>query len=330
MTIEVWPLAGFGEVKPGDDIAALIAEHGRDDIRDHDVVVVTSKIVSKAAGLATTEAKPLLLARQTDRVVASRGETSIVRTHHGLTLAAAGIDNSNTEPGVLLPLPVDPDADARAIRERLAELLGVDVAVIISDTAGRAWRIGQTDIAIGCAGIEPSESFAGVEDSFGNVLAVTSPAIADQIAGAAELAAGKIDGNPVVVVRGLRPSWFMTEHGPGAASLIRDEDGDMFGLGAREAVVTAVTNDASAQRGFSAPSGDALATVAEAAQAGIDPKVAMLKTWRNNDGLHVEATGHHAEYTTWMAVGILAERVRILAIAHGLEPKISIDSPPAS
>src|SRR3954453_3411865 len=149
MTITFTPVEGIAEVRPGDDIASLIAE--RAELSAADIVVVTSKIVSKAAGLATTATKEELLAAETDRVVARRGGTSIVRTHHGLTMAAAGIDNSNTAPGTLIPLPRDPDASASVIRARLRELTGIDVAVIVSDTAGRAWRVGQTDIAIGCA-----------------------------------------------------------------------------------------------------------------------------------------------------------------------------------
>lgn len=168
---------------------------------------MTSKVVSKAAGLATRADKDDLLAAETDRVVARRGPTSIVRTHHGLTMAAAGIDNSNTAPGTLIPLPPDPDASAAAIRAGLLRLTGAQVAVIISDTAGRAWGVGQTDLAIGCAGILPVESFAGRTDPYGNPLAVTAPAIADELAGGAELASSKFGARPVVVVRGADPAW---------------------------------------------------------------------------------------------------------------------------
>ena len=145
------PVDGIGEIRAGDDLAALVASLA--ELVDGDVVVVTSKIVSKSLGLATTRDKDDLLAEQTDRVVARRDPTVIVRTHHGLTMAAAGIDNSNTAPGTLLPLPPDPDGEARRIRARLQELSGRTVGVVVSDTAGRAWRVGQTDIAIGCAGL---------------------------------------------------------------------------------------------------------------------------------------------------------------------------------
>jgi coenzyme F420-0:L-glutamate ligase/coenzyme F420-1:gamma-L-glutamate ligase len=242
MILQFEPIEGLGEIAPGDDLAALIMELVR--LHEHDVVVVTSKVVSKAAGLATTTDKETLLAAETDRIVAVRGGTRIVRTHQGLTMAAAGIDASNTEPGTLLPLPPDPDASARTLRARLQELSGVPLAVIISDTAGRAWRVGQTDIAIGCAGIAPYESYAGRTDPYGNELAVTTPAIADEIAGGAELAAGKFGGRPVVVVRGANPDWLTTEDGPGAAALIRREEDDMFGLGARDAAIASVVSPA--------------------------------------------------------------------------------------
>ena len=167
MTLTLDAVDGIGEIQPGDDLAALVVEHTT--LADDDVVVITSKIVSKAAGLSADD-KERLVEEQTDRVVATRGGTRIIRTHHGLTLAAAGVDGSNVESGTYLPLPPDPDASARSIRADLRRLSGKRVAVIISDTAGRAWRNGQTDIAIGCAGLLPLEPFAGREDTHGNPL----------------------------------------------------------------------------------------------------------------------------------------------------------------
>ena len=246
MTLTLEPVDGIGKIRPGDDIAAVIVENTTLD--DGDVVVVTSKIVSKAAGLAADD-KERLVDEQTERVVAVRGGTRIVRTHHGLTLAAAGVDGSNVDTGTYLPLPPDPDDSARTLRADLRRLSGKRVAVVISDTAGRAWRHGQTDIAIGCAGLVPLEPFAGRQDDYGNPLVVTAPAVADEVAAAAELASGKLGRRPVVIVRGVAEGLVTEDDGPGAASLIRPESEDLFGLGSREAVVTALLRESS-PRGF--------------------------------------------------------------------------------
>jgi coenzyme F420-0:L-glutamate ligase/coenzyme F420-1:gamma-L-glutamate ligase len=309
------PVEGIGEIAPGDDIAALIT--GLVTLRDRDVVVVTSKIVSKAAGLATTADKPRLLAAETDRVVAMRGATSIVRTHHGLTMAAAGIDTSNTEPGTLLPLPRDPDASARALRARLRELSGARVAVIVSDTAGRAWRVGQTDIAIGCAGIAAYDSFAGRTDPYGNQLAVTAPAIADEIAGGAELASGKFGGLPVVVVRGASPGWFTTEDGAGASGLIRGEDDDLFGLGAREAVVASMAG--SQVRGFPSQAAIDLDELIALATGGRD---LLGVTVAVDDGDIVIDTD--PEPSSLVEAGALRQRLSALGVAHGLGLTVTV------
>ena len=234
---------------PGDDLAALLAPLV--ELADGDVVVVTSKVVSKAEGRVRRGRREDALAGETVRVVARRGETTIVRNHLGLTMAAAGIDNSNVERGSIVLLPVDPDASARALRTRLHELTGRNVAVVVSDTAGRAWRDGQTDIAIGAAGLLVAEDYAGRVDGHGNELAVTLPAVADEIAGVAELATGKLGGRPFAVVRGRADLVLPTgEDGPGAASLVRPDGADLFGYGAREAVVRALTGVAADRRPF--------------------------------------------------------------------------------
>lgn len=316
MTVSFTPVEGIGEVRAGDDLAALIA--ARAELVAGDVVVVTSKVVSKAAGLVTSATKEELLAAETDRLVAQRGGTSIVRTHHGLTMAAAGIDNSNTAPGTLIPLPRDPDGSAAEIRARLRELAGVDVAVIISDTAGRAWRVGQTDIAIGCAGLRPYESFAGRADPYGNPLVVTAPAVADQIAGGAELASGKFGGRPVVIVRGTDPGWLTADDGPGARALIRDEDNDMFGLGAREAAVAAITGEGPV-RGLPADS-SSLDDIVDLALRG---------TSFSRSDLRVEGSAVviSVEEDEQVSAGVLAQRLVSLGIAHGLSITIRIASP---
>lgn len=308
MTLTLDALDGIGEIRPGDDLAALIVEHA--ELADGDVVVVTSKIVSKAAGLAASD-KDRLVDKQTDRVVAMRGGTRIVRTHHGLTLAAAGIDGSNVEPGTVLPLPPDPDASARSIREDLRRLSGRRVAVVISDTAGRAWRHGQTDLAIGCAGLLPLDPFAGREDSYGNPLVVTAPAVADEVAAAAELASGKLGRRPVVVVRGLPERLLTDDDGPGAASLVRPESEDLFGLGSREAVVAAVAGTASTPRGFP----DSEASPQE-----------LLELAGVPDGIEVALDGSSCRIVAddLVAAGELRQRLLALARAHRLELTVDV------
>ncbi|MFZ0139691.1 MAG: coenzyme F420-0:L-glutamate ligase [Aeromicrobium sp.] len=311
MTLTLDAVEGIGEIVPGDDLAALVVEHTT--LAVDDVVVITSKVVSKAAGLAADD-KERLVDEQTDRVVATRGGTRIIRTHHGLTLAAAGIDGSNVDPGTYLPLPPDPDAAARSIRAELRRLSGKRVAVIITDTAGRAWRIGQTDIAIGCAGLQPLESFAGRQDSYGNPLVVTAPAVADEVAAAAELAAGKLGRHPVVIVRGLPDGLVIDDDGPGAASLVRPESDDLFGLGSREAVVAAVSGETS-PRGF--PESD----------AGVQD---LLELAGVPDGMTVTFEGTSGQIApapeALVAAGELRQRLLALARAHGLELTVEVTS----
>ncbi len=256
-TLTVTAPDGLPEVRAGDDLAALVASAVA-PLSDGDVVVVTSKVVSKSEGRVVAGTREDTLAGETDRVVARRGPTRIVRTHHGLIMAAAGIDASNVEQGSVVLLPLDPDASARGLRTRLHELTGANVGVIVTDTAGRAWREGQTDIAIGAAGILVAEDFVGRIDGHGNELAVTAPAVADEIAGMAELAQGKLGGRPVAVVRGradlvLAPG----DHGTGATALVRPEGADLFGFGAREAVLRAVAGLPADQAVFGAPAGTA-------------------------------------------------------------------------
>ncbi len=224
------------------------------DLADGDIVSVTSKVVSKSEGRVRPGTREEALPAETRRVVARRGPTTIVRTRHGLTLAAAGIDASNVAPGTVVLLPEDPDASARAIRESVLARTGRNVGVLVTDTAGRAWREGQTDIAIGAAGLRVLVDLAGSVDAHGNELAVTAPAVADELAGAAELAQGKLAARPIAVVRGrddlvLPPG----EHGTGASALVRPDGADLFGYGAREAVVRALRGDEDDQPAFGAP-----------------------------------------------------------------------------
>ena len=240
---QVWALAGIPEVRPGDELAKLIAEaagaEGRPGLADGDIVIVTSKIVSKAEGrLRQASDRREAIEEETVRVVAVRGEARIVESRHGFVMAAAGVDASNTPPGTVLLLPEDPDASAAAIRRGLAELLSVDVGVVITDTFGRPWREGQTDVAIGASGVTVLDDLRGGTDTHGNPLGVTVTAVADELAAAGELVKGKADGLPVAVLRGLPHRTGSTGT---ARELVRDAGMDMFRLGTSEAVREAVT-----------------------------------------------------------------------------------------
>lgn len=232
----VRPVLGIGEVIQGTDLADLVLAG---EPRDGDIVLVTSKIVSKSEGMVRQLDREVAIRSEATRIVARRGATLITENQLGLTMAASGVDASNVDPGKVLLLPRDPDASASAIRRSLP----VNVAVIISDTAGRPWRNGQTDLAIGVAGMAPLKSFAGEDDSYGNPLAVTAPALADELASAAELATGKLGQAPIAIVRGLAELVLAPgEDGPGARALIRPRSEDLFALGAREAVMSVLTN----------------------------------------------------------------------------------------
>lgn len=228
-----WP-----EIREGDDLVTLLS--GIEDLRAGDVLVVTSKVLSKSEGRLVHGHRAREIASQTRRVVARRGATVIAETPLGLVMAAAGVDASNTPSGTVLLLPLDPDASARALRSGIYATTGLNVAVVVSDTAGRAWRVGQTDLAVGCAGLEPVHDLQGTYDTHGNQLMVTAAAVADELASAADLVKAKTSQRPVAVVRGMSAAVLPAgEDGPGAHALIRNPAIDFFGLGAREAVVAA-------------------------------------------------------------------------------------------
>jgi len=206
---------------------------------DGDILVITSKIVSKAEGrIVEAHDREDAITAETRRVVASRahpgGVTRIVETHTGLVMAAAGVDASNVPDGTVALLPVDPDASALALAAALRARFGMNVGVILSDTFGRPWREGQTDVAIGAAGLHVVDDLRGSTDSQGRVLEVTVPAIADELAGAADLVKGKATGRPVAVVRGLG-RYVAGLDAPGAKRLVRHAELDMFRLGSDEA-----------------------------------------------------------------------------------------------
>ena len=232
--LEVIAVHGIGEIRPGDEIADLLADAAAAQgtpILDGDCLVVTQKIVSKAEGRLVAldpgdlDARRALVEQESRRVVRRRGDLIISETHHGFICANAGIDLCNVEEGQAALLPVDPDSSAHHVRNALKARRGVDVAVIVSDTFGRPWRLGLTDVAIGVAGIAAVVDLRGSEDALGRVLHVTEVAIADEIASAAELVMGKASGVPVAIVRGLDPEWF----GAGAArDLVRNPQDDLF------------------------------------------------------------------------------------------------------
>ncbi|MGH3444653.1 MAG: coenzyme F420-0:L-glutamate ligase, partial [Nocardioidaceae bacterium] len=251
-TLTVRAVEGVGEIEAGTDLAELLAPLA--DLADGDVLVVTSKVVSKAEGRVVATDKQTASEAETDRPVAVRGGTAIVRTRHGLVMAGAGVDDSNTAVGTVVLLPLDPDGSARALRERLLAGTGANVAVVITDTAGRAWRHGQSDLAVGVAGLEVLREYAGQVDGYGNQLHVTAPAVADELASAADLVKGKLAGRPAAVLTGLADLVLPAgSHGPGAGALIRDEASDLFGYGARDAVLLALRGDPADLRGFGAP-----------------------------------------------------------------------------
>lgn len=238
--IEILPVAGLPEFRPGDDVAAAIAT-AAPWLRDDDVVVVTSKVLSKSEGRIVAaptdpEERDALRRRLIDgeavRVLARKGRTLITENAIGLIQAAAGVDGSNVDAAELALLPVDPDGSAATLRNRLHELLGVAVGVVITDTMGRAWRNGQTDTAIGAAGLAVLHSYGGAHDAHGNELIVTEVAVADEIAGAADLVKGKLTGIPVAVVRGLA----LHDDGSSGRALVRAGEEDLFWLGTAEAL----------------------------------------------------------------------------------------------
>jgi coenzyme F420-0:L-glutamate ligase/coenzyme F420-1:gamma-L-glutamate ligase len=240
----VIPLPGMPEIREGDDLAALLASAARraDGLEEGDVVVVSQKAVSKAEGrvvrlnevVASHRARELardgdprrleVILRETARIVRSRPPLLIAETRHGFVCASAGVDSSNApETGTVVLLPVDPDASANGIRMRLRELAGVTVGVIVTDSFGRAWRQGTTDVAIGIAGVRPILDLRGVQDATGYELHATQIAVADEIAGAAELVMGKTARIPAAIVRGLDLA------GDGSAQdLVMPADRDLF------------------------------------------------------------------------------------------------------
>lgn len=245
--IEVIPVQGFPEVSRGSDLALLfMAAAGKSSLalEDKDIVVFKQKVVSKAEGRVvplqdvkpTGEALALareqgkdpalveLVLRESVRVVRKGHGVIITETRQGFVCANSGVDLSNVRPGFAALLPLDPDESARRIRKSLEAATGKRLAVVITDTFGRPWRRGQTDVAIGCSGMNPLVSYRGKKDKFGYELRVTEPSVADEVAGAAELAMGKLSGVPAAVVRGVR----YRKGDDGARSIVMEKEKDLF------------------------------------------------------------------------------------------------------
>ena len=230
MTIQLIPVGGLPEVAPGDDLAALIAEHA--PLEAGDVVVVTQKVVSKAEGrlVAVDPDDPVShkvhVEAEAVRVLRRRGDLIMTETRHGFVCANSGVDLSNVASGWAALLPHDPDRSARWIRDGVRARTGLEVGVIVSDTFGRPWRNGVTDVAIGTAGVAGVIDLRGTSDTFGRELAVTEVCVADELAAAAELVMGKAAGVPVAIVRGVDPSWL--RESSVRTEIVRPHSGDLF------------------------------------------------------------------------------------------------------
>jgi coenzyme F420-0:L-glutamate ligase/coenzyme F420-1:gamma-L-glutamate ligase len=345
--LEILPVPGLPEVAAGDDLVALVVEAlTRCAITpaDGDVLVVSSKIVSKAEGRAVTAtSRDGAIADQTRRVVAERvgprGITRIVQSRSGPVLAAAGVDASNVPPGTVLLLPTDPDTSARRLRAGFRETTGVRLGIVVSDTAGRPWRDGQVDLAVGAAGVRVTDDLRGGTDTFGSPLEVTVRALADELAAAADLVKGKLAGTPVAVVRGLA-DLVTQDDGPGAAALLRVGGSDWFALGHVEAVRTALGAPPGTE-GVPLPPmvpGDAeqrlsralaVATAAPAEVGGL-PSLTTEVTARSPSEadltvVPVVARDGRLRSAEAMALGAFAQRLLVAAWAEGLAATCTVD-----
>jgi coenzyme F420-0:L-glutamate ligase/coenzyme F420-1:gamma-L-glutamate ligase len=326
--LEILPVRGIGDVTAGDDLAEMIT-HAAPWLRDGDVLVVTSKIVSKSEGRLVDvpadgperdAAREEILASETARVVARRGQTAIVQTHHGYVMAAAGIDASNVDKTHLVLLPQDPDASARALRDALAAR-GLQVAVIVSDTMGRAWRNGLTDVALGAAGIEPIRDHRGETDPYGNELQLTEMAVIDELAAAGELVKGKCDQVPVAVVRGYPGAG--AADSPGAVTLLRDAASDMFSLGTAEARAAGLRDAATLpESALSAadPAARRPADVAavQRALATVAAVTGLTTTITPTDGAFLVTAEPGGGPGEWIRLGADAHRLRAALAAEGI------------
>lgn len=226
--VEIIPVFGIGEVTRGDDVATVIADAIAEPLEAHDVVVVTHKIVSKAEGAVrrygSEQERLAIIEEEAAAILRRRGDLTITLTRHGFVCANAGVDRSNTAAGTLVLLPTDPDRSAQRIRSKLEHRFSLPLGVVITDTFGRAWRSGLTDVAVGLAGLPAIVDYRGTTDTHGNTLEVTEVAMADEIAAAADLVMGKATNVPVAIVRGIT---FDAAAGT-VKDLVRDPTDDLF------------------------------------------------------------------------------------------------------
>lgn len=338
-------LPGIGEVHDGDDLGAVVVDAARRAglaLRDDDVLVVASKVVAKAEGRTVrAETRAAAVDAETVRVVAERtlpgGRTTrVVQSRTGPVLAAAGVDASDVEPGTVLLLPADPDASARALRARIGELTGTRPAVVISDTAGRPWRVGVSDMALGAAGITALDDVRGRTDRFGRPLEVTVRAVADEVAALADLVKGKAAGTPVALVRGLAGADGSAAEvggadGDGAAACTRTGPSDWFALGHVEAVRAAL---GVAPGDVASPPVDPaldsprerLGRALAVARGGSAPEGAAVE---QTDELRAEGAPLPPLRVTGApaACGVLAERLRCALWAEGLAAEVDLEVP---
>lgn len=309
--ITIRPVHGLPEITAESDLAALILA-AAGELVPGDIVVVTSKVVAKAEGrVLEADDREAAITAETVRVVARRGPLRIVETRHGLVLAAAGVDASNVASGRVVLLPVDPDASARALRAALAAQTGARLAVLVTDTVGRPWRQGLTDIAIGAAGLDPLIDLRGGTDGYGRTLDATVIAVADELAAATDLVKGKVAGIPVAVVSGL--GRLVTEaDGPGARVLIRPRDEDLFRLGTAEAVRAAVAGRGTAAEFASTP------VPAEVLDAAIAAANSELAGFVAAGSLVVACLRRAADQPALLAVGAALADLQLLLAAEGV------------
>jgi coenzyme F420-0:L-glutamate ligase/coenzyme F420-1:gamma-L-glutamate ligase len=321
--VSVHPVPGLPEFGPGDDLAGAVAG-AAPWLADGDVVVVTSKVVSKVEGNLVhvgpgadrEEARQRAVAAETVRVVARRGPLSIVETRHGWVVAAAGVDASNVAADALVLLPVDADASARRLRDRLAVLLGVRVSVVVSDTFGRTWRDGLTDVAIGSAGLPALLDLRGAVDAHGNRLETTQVAVVDELASAADLVKGKLAGVPVAVVRGFSAE--APDPDPGTRPLVRTGPGDLFPLGSRDVVAGRTPAAALVPRDGDV---EAVAAAFRTAAAAL-PEFPVVLTWGReiDGGIDVHLTDAPGQ-TTALNLGAVLGAVLVHLRAEGWDTR---------
>jgi len=339
--VTLTPLLGVAEIRDGDDLANILLkalQHNGITLLDGDILVVSSKVVSKALGLRAPSAHPAdVVLSQSVRVVAERigtsGVTRIVESVAGPVMTAAGVDASNTsDEASVLTLPEDPDAVAAAIRAAVqsgwASLSGehLRLGVVLSDTAGRPWRIGQTDFALGAAGVHVLDDLRGSRDASGRVLSVTQRCVADEIAAAADLVKGKTTGVPAAHIRGLGSYVCEGESTSGARDLIRTGPGDWFGYGAAEAVRAAL----GVEPGSATASGAGIASIEPeevAERAGRALRVALL-TCPGASG-QIEGAAIHLEADTEFVLGVAATRAQVALHGEGMASTIAREPVPA-